>query len=60
MSNYHLAQINIARMLAPIDDPVMAEFGGLPFTGCFAKALPQYREVGSKPTRLSARRASMY
>lgn len=26
MSNYHLAQINIARMLAPIDDPVMAEF----------------------------------
>ena len=26
MSDYHLAQINIARMLAPIDDPVMAEF----------------------------------
>ena len=26
MSNYHLAQINIARMLAPIDDPIMAEF----------------------------------
>jgi hypothetical protein len=26
MPNYHLAQINIARMLAPIDDPVMAEF----------------------------------
>lgn len=26
MSEYHLAQINIARMLAPIDDPVMAEF----------------------------------
>ena len=24
--NYHLAQINIARMLAPIDDPIMAEF----------------------------------
>jgi Domain of unknown function (DUF3291) len=24
--NYHLAQINIARMLAPIDDPLMAEF----------------------------------
>jgi heme-degrading monooxygenase HmoA len=23
---YHLAQINIARMLAPIDDPLMAEF----------------------------------
>ncbi len=23
---YHLAQVNIARMLAPIDDPVMAEF----------------------------------
>lgn len=26
MSNYHLAQINIARMLAPIDDQIMAEF----------------------------------
>jgi len=26
MPAYHLAQINIARMLAPIDDPLMAEF----------------------------------
>ena len=26
MPDYHLAQINIARMLAPIDDPLMAEF----------------------------------
>jgi hypothetical protein len=26
MSKYHIAQINIARMLAPIDDPVMEEF----------------------------------
>ena len=26
MSEYHIAQINIARMLAPIDDPIMAEF----------------------------------
>ena|SRR5689334_25421153 len=26
MSDYHLAQLNIARMLAPIDDPIMAEF----------------------------------
>ncbi len=26
MSQYHIAQINIARMLAPIDDPVMADF----------------------------------
>jgi heme-degrading monooxygenase HmoA len=26
MSVYHLAQINVARMLAPIDDPVMAAF----------------------------------
>ena len=25
-SKYHLAQVNIGRMLAPIDDPVMAEF----------------------------------
>ncbi len=23
---YHLAQVNIARMLAPLDDPIMAEF----------------------------------
>ena len=26
MSDYQIAQINIARMLAPIDDPIMAEF----------------------------------
>lgn len=26
MPSYHLAQINIARMLAPIDDPLMAKF----------------------------------
>ena len=26
MPEYHIAQINIARMLAPIDDPIMAEF----------------------------------
>lgn len=26
MPAYHLAQINIAQMLAPIDDPIMAEF----------------------------------
>jgi uncharacterized protein DUF3291 len=26
MPAYHIAQINIARMLAPIDDPIMAEF----------------------------------
>ena len=26
MSEYHIAQINIARMLAPIADPIMAEF----------------------------------
>jgi hypothetical protein len=26
MAEYHLAQINVARMLAPIDDPVMADF----------------------------------
>lgn len=26
MSNYNLAQVNIARMLAPIDSPVMADF----------------------------------
>lgn len=26
MANYHLAQVNIARMLAPLDDPAMADF----------------------------------
>ena len=26
MSDYHLAQINIARMLAPVDDPLLVEF----------------------------------
>jgi hypothetical protein len=26
MSDYHIAQINIARMIASIDDPVMADF----------------------------------
>jgi hypothetical protein len=26
MSEYYIAQINIARMLAPIDDPVMVDF----------------------------------
>ena len=26
MIEYHLAQINIARMLAPIDDPIMTDF----------------------------------
>jgi hypothetical protein len=25
-STYHIAQLNIARMLAPLDDPIMAEF----------------------------------
>jgi Domain of unknown function (DUF3291) len=26
MTEFHLAQINIARMLAPIDDPLMTDF----------------------------------
>ena len=26
MPNYHIAQINVAHMLAPLDDPIMAEF----------------------------------
>jgi len=29
MPEYHLAQINIARMLAPIDDPLMTAYSGL-------------------------------
>lgn len=28
MSNYHLAQLNIGRILAPMDSPTMAEFAG--------------------------------
>ena len=28
MPNYHLAQINTARILAPFDDPLMTEFVG--------------------------------
>jgi len=28
MRDYHIAQINIARMLAPLTDPIMAEFVG--------------------------------
>jgi Domain of unknown function (DUF3291) len=27
-SKYHIAQVNIAQMLAPLDDPLMAEFVG--------------------------------
>jgi len=29
MTNYHLAQVNIARMLAPLEDPLMADFVAL-------------------------------
>jgi len=49
MPNYQIAQINIGRILAPIDDPLMAEFGG-----------QKPRLSSWKPTGSSARRASMY
>ena len=43
MSNYHLAQINIARMLAPIDDPVMMEFvANLPRINALAEQSPGF------------------
>lgn len=40
---YHLAQINIARMLAPIDDPVMADFvANLPNINALAEQSPGF------------------
>lgn len=43
MPNYHLAQINIGRMLAPIDDPLMAEFvAQLPPINALADASPGF------------------
>ncbi|MEP7134556.1 MAG: DUF3291 domain-containing protein [Chloroflexota bacterium] len=43
MPNYHLAQINIGRMLAPIDDPIMAEFAAqLPAINALADASPGF------------------
>lgn len=43
MSNHHLAQINIARMLAPIDDPSMAEFvANLPNINALAEQSPGF------------------
>jgi hypothetical protein len=43
MSHYHLAQINIARMLAPIDDPLMADFvAQLPPINALAEESPGF------------------
>ena len=43
MSEFHLAQINIARMLAPIDDPVMERFvAQLPPINALAEASPGF------------------
>jgi hypothetical protein len=43
MSTYRLAQINIARMLAPIDDPLMAEFAAqLPSINALADTSPGF------------------
>lgn len=43
MSGYHLAQINIARMLAPLDHPSMAEFmGRLDEINALAEASPGF------------------
>jgi hypothetical protein len=40
---YQLAQINIARMLAPLDDPIMAEFvARLPEINALAEAAPGF------------------
>jgi hypothetical protein len=43
MSQYHIAQINIARMLAPIDDPIMADFvAQLPPINALAEESPGF------------------
>jgi hypothetical protein len=43
MKKYNLAQINIARMLAPIDDPVMQDFvANLPSINGLAEQSPGY------------------
>jgi hypothetical protein len=43
MTNYHLAQINIARMLAPIDDPIMIDFvAQLPPINALAEQSPGF------------------
>ena len=43
MPNYRLAQINIARMLASIDDPIMAEFvAQLPPVNALADSSPGF------------------
>ncbi|MBK9926989.1 MAG: DUF3291 domain-containing protein [Anaerolineales bacterium] len=43
MPKYHIAQINIGRILAPIDDPLMAEFvAQLPAINALADASPGF------------------
>lgn len=43
MSEYHIAQINIGRILAPIDDPLMADFvSQLPPVNALADASPGF------------------
>jgi hypothetical protein len=43
MAEYHLAQINIARLRAPIDDPLTAEFvAGLEPTNALAEGSPGF------------------
>lgn len=43
MAGYHLSQINIARMLAPIDDPIMADFvAQLPAINALAEQSPGF------------------
>lgn len=43
MKNYHLAQINIARMLAPIDHPIMQDFiSQLPPINALAEQSPGF------------------
>jgi len=43
MSNYYLAQINIGRILAAIDDPIMAEFvAQLPAINVLADSTPGF------------------
>lgn len=43
MIAYHLAQLNITRLLAPLDDPLLADFvGNLPVVNALADAAPGF------------------
>ena len=58
MSNYHLAQFNYARMVAPLDSPIMAGFvAGLDALNVLAELSPGFvwRHVGENNNSTSVR-----